>query len=126
MERTFTAFNPSQASSYLRGRGVDNDNLSNLITSHHASKGGQFRNLLDLGCGPGNSTRPLAKYFDEVIGCDPSKGMIDTARKMSNEAGEKRETKTGKKIEWEVATAEDCLEEMKREEREVDMISAGR
>ncbi|PWN46833.1 S-adenosyl-L-methionine-dependent methyltransferase, partial [Violaceomyces palustris] len=34
---------------------------------------------IDLGCGPGISTLPLLPHFDNVLGLDPSPGMISTA-----------------------------------------------
>ena len=36
---------------------------------------------IDVGCGPGNSTRPLAEYFDQVIGCDISETQVAEAQK---------------------------------------------
>lgn len=43
--------------------------------------------LLDLGCGTGQLAIPLAKYFEEVIGIDPEKEMVDEAEKQSSKAG---------------------------------------
>ena len=37
--------------------------------------------LLDLGCGPGTLTLPLAPHFAEVAAIDPDEGMIAEARK---------------------------------------------
>lgn len=37
---------------------------------------------LDVACGPGEATVPLSKYFDEVIGIDPSEVMVQTAKKI--------------------------------------------
>ncbi len=39
--------------------------------------------ILDLGCGPGNSTAVLKKYFPaaEILGVDNSPGMIERARR---------------------------------------------
>ncbi|HEU5139497.1 MAG TPA: class I SAM-dependent methyltransferase [Bacillales bacterium] len=39
---------------------------------------------LDLGCGIGNLTRPLAHYFEEVVGMDPDREMLEEARRLSN------------------------------------------
>lgn len=42
--------------------------------------------LLDLGCGTGQLTIPLATYFDEVIGMDPEPEMIAEAKVQANAA----------------------------------------
>jgi ubiquinone/menaquinone biosynthesis C-methylase UbiE len=47
---------------------------------------GQGR-LLDLGCGTGQLTLPLAPYFTEVIGMDPEPEMLEEAKKQSHGAG---------------------------------------
>jgi len=39
--------------------------------------------LLDFGCGIGRVARPLAEYFDEVVGVDVSPTMIAEARAMN-------------------------------------------
>lgn len=41
--------------------------------------------LLDLGCGTGQLTIPLHKYFEQVIGIDISEEMINEARRISLE-----------------------------------------
>ena len=43
--------------------------------------GHQHSLSVDLACGPGNSTRPLAEHFDRVIGIDISEDQIFEARK---------------------------------------------
>jgi len=35
--------------------------------------------LLDVGCGPGSLTLPLAPLFEEVVGVDPDRGMVAEA-----------------------------------------------
>jgi ubiquinone/menaquinone biosynthesis C-methylase UbiE len=46
--------------------------------------GGKRKNykILDIGCGTGKSTEPLAKIFKKgvIIGCDPDKAMLKVAR----------------------------------------------
>ncbi len=37
---------------------------------------------LDVGCGTGQSTRPLAKYFDQVLGLDVSESQLDVAKSV--------------------------------------------
>jgi len=43
------------------------------------------KRIIDIGCGPGNSTIPLEKVFAtaEIIGLDSSKNMIEQARKTN-------------------------------------------
>ena len=38
--------------------------------------------LLDLGCGIGRMTAPLAAHFDETVGVDVSPQMIERAREL--------------------------------------------
>ncbi|MSR71362.1 MAG: class I SAM-dependent methyltransferase [Candidatus Taylorbacteria bacterium] len=48
--------------------------------------------LLDLGCGTGQLTIPLAKYFEAVIGIDPEQEMLDEAQKQKDKTGIKNIT----------------------------------
>lgn len=43
--------------------------------------------LLDVGCGPGTVTLPLAGLFQEVVGLDADAGMIQEARRLASERG---------------------------------------
>lgn len=43
--------------------------------------------LLDVGCGPGTVTLPLADLFQEVVGFDADAGMIREARRLASERG---------------------------------------
>ena len=43
--------------------------------------------LLDVGCGPGVLTLPLARFFDEAVGVDPDPGMLAEAERRVAEAG---------------------------------------
>ena len=43
--------------------------------------------LLDLGCGTGQLTLPLAPHFAEVIGMDPEIEMLEEAHKRAQEVG---------------------------------------
>lgn len=56
--------------------------------------------LLDLGCGTGAVTVPLAPLFREVVGLDADPGMVAEAQVAAAEAGA-----TG--VRWVVARAED-------------------
>lgn len=47
---------------------------------------GQGR-LLDLGCGTGQLTLPLAAYFEEAVGLDPEPEMLEQAAIATTEAG---------------------------------------
>lgn len=39
---------------------------------------------IDIGCGPGEATVPLTKYFDQVIGIDHSQVMVNEASKRAD------------------------------------------
>jgi len=39
--------------------------------------------LLDLGCGTGEMTIPLAKYFEQVLAVDPDPGMLTEGRRKA-------------------------------------------
>jgi ubiquinone/menaquinone biosynthesis C-methylase UbiE len=43
--------------------------------------------LLDLGCGTGELTVPLAPYFEQIIGLDPSPDMLAEARERQKRGG---------------------------------------
>ena len=123
-EDTFRHYTPAQAKAYAAGRSAYNDKLYSVIFEHHASTGGQFGTLMDVGCGPGNATRPLAKRFDTAYGTDPSLEMIRTAKKLSMESQE-GETAAGKKINFMVARAEDAGSPEWDVGVKVDLLTAG-
>ena len=50
-----------------------------VLAFHH----GKNNVCLDLGCGHGLVARELSSHFDTTIGIDPSKGMIETAEKLT-------------------------------------------
>ena len=101
-ESTFRAYTPTQASSYSAHRTAYHPRLYSAILSHHTSTSGQLGTLVDLGCGPGNSTRPLAKHFDNAYGIDASEGMIGAARADGGV------TATGRPVRFEIGRAESC------------------
>ena len=105
-ETTFRQYTPTQAQSYAAARSSYHANLYNAIFDHHATTGGAFGTLMDVGCGPGNATRPLAARFDVAYGLDPSPEMINEAKRLNQ--GQKQ-TASGKEIEFLVAKAEDLL-----------------
>jgi SAM-dependent methyltransferase len=43
--------------------------------------------LLDVGCGPGMATLPLAHLVDAVVGLDPDPGMLAEAERAAGELG---------------------------------------
>lgn len=79
--------------------------------------------LLDVGCGPGRSTRPLAKEFHSAFGIDASPEMINTAKKLSTESP--NETAKGKSITFCVGNAEDMNGPFRDEGHGVDLLVSG-
>ncbi|MCJ1389710.1 hypothetical protein MMC18_002567 [Xylographa bjoerkii] len=145
---TFRSYGPSAAAAYLRARGSYSSPLYEEILEYHLSPPqpalchshssssstpfptGKLHTLLDLGCGPGNSTRDLALHFQHAIGVDPGKAMIAAAREAGGRTG------SGEEVRWVVGEAErleGVMETVKgggwRGERNgeggVDMITAG-
>ena len=119
-ERTFKAYTPAQAATYAAQRDAYNEKLFQKILDHHRATGGSFGVLLDVGCGPGNSTRPLAKHFDHAYGRDPSPQMINTAKAIGAEAAQ-GETATGNRVEFVVGRAED-MAPLQESDRKVDLL----
>ncbi|SCV00372.1 LAME_0G09274g1_1 [Lachancea meyersii CBS 8951] len=67
------------SANYFKTRPTYPAGFLHLLSQYHKGK----RSLLiDVGCGPGNSTLELAKYlgFEQVWGSDVSPGMIETAK----------------------------------------------
>jgi 2-polyprenyl-3-methyl-5-hydroxy-6-metoxy-1,4-benzoquinol methylase len=114
---TFRSYTLAEAKIYAAHRLSYSEDLYNVVLSHHASTDGQFNLLLDVGCGPGNATRDLASSFDEVVGADPGEEMINAARELEGE------TKSGKKIRFEVCGAEE-LTKIEGLEGKVDLLTA--
>jgi len=48
---------------------------------------GDGSRVLDLGCGPGSLTLPLARFSGTTIGIDPDPAMIAAARQSAEVAG---------------------------------------
>lgn len=61
--------------------------------------------LLDLGCGTGQITIPLAPHFEEVVGLDIDKGMLVEGAKRAEGVGVKN-------IKWVLGQAEDLSSEL--------------
>ena len=58
--------------------------------------------LLDLACGPGRLSIPLAKYFEEVVAIDLEEEMIIAGKKVAKELDITN-------IEWRIGRAEDYV-----------------
>jgi SAM-dependent methyltransferase len=53
---------------------------------HALAPGGDGR-LLDIGCGPGTVTLPLAGLFRQAVGVDPDGDMLREAQRLASERG---------------------------------------
>jgi SAM-dependent methyltransferase len=71
------------AAYYDRGRLPNAPGLADAL-EHALRLDGRGR-LLDVGCGPGTVTLPLARLFQEVVGLDSDPGMIREARRLASE-----------------------------------------
>ncbi|KAJ5946692.1 S-adenosyl-L-methionine-dependent methyltransferase [Penicillium verhagenii] len=124
MDPTFTNYTNDQAQNYAKLRGTYADPLFNIIIDHHVKTGGNFQIIADVGCGPGNATKPLAHSFDRAIGLDPAIEMINTAQKLGGK------TATGEPITYCVSGAESIAYSIRmnmpftEENGGVDMITA--
>jgi SAM-dependent methyltransferase len=85
-DTTFRGYSSGQVEEYARRRGGYPPQLINEIVKLHASTGGAFGSILDLGCGPGSATRDLAVHFDYAFGLDPSNEMVRTASALGGQA----------------------------------------
>jgi len=70
--------------------------------------------VLDLGCGPGSLTLPLARYCGTIIGMDADDAMIAEARKASEAAGIP--------VDWRVGTSFDLDQSL----APLDLVTIGR
>jgi SAM-dependent methyltransferase len=68
----------------------------------HFSLDGKGR-LLDLGCGPGTLTFPLAPYFESIVALDIEPSMIEEAHQIQQSFDDLRR----RHIDWRVMRAED-------------------
>jgi SAM-dependent methyltransferase len=67
--------------------------------AQHLSLDGHGR-LIDVGCGPGIATLPLARFFDEAVGVDPDEEMLAEAERRGRRDGVSN-------VRWVRARAED-------------------
>jgi SAM-dependent methyltransferase len=73
------------AAHYDRGRLPNAPGLADALELALGLDGGG--RLLDVGCGPGTVTLPLAGRFREVVGLDADAGMIHEAQRLASERG---------------------------------------
>jgi trans-aconitate methyltransferase len=66
---------------------------------------GEASRVLDLGCGPGSLTLPLARFSGTTIGIDPDPAMIATARQAAEVSG--------LSVEWSVGSSLELSDELK-------------
>ncbi|KAF2502520.1 S-adenosyl-L-methionine-dependent methyltransferase [Lophium mytilinum] len=119
-EKTFTSYTKDQGATYAQNRHGYHPSVYKTIIDHHASTGGQFNSLLDVGCGPGTAVRALAPHFAHAIGLDPSEGMIKHARELLGV------TSISEPVRFEISTAEDLGWHLSPpiEDASVDLITA--
>src|SRR4051794_20498628 len=86
------------ASYYVRGRVPYPAALVDLLVSELGLDG--RGRLLDVGCGPGSLTLPLAAHFEQVVGVDADEQMLAEGERQAASAG------IGN-VEWVHARAED-------------------
>src|SRR4051812_49173851 len=73
------------ASYYVRGRVPYPAALIELLVAELALDG--TGRLLDVGCGPGSLTLPLAPWFERATGLDADAGMLAEAARQAEAAG---------------------------------------
>ena len=115
---TFRSYKPAQAQLYAGSRPAYPPVLYEHMFSEHASTGGQFGFVVDVGCGPGSATRDLAPTFDHAVGLDPREEMLNVAIEKGGE------TRTGETIQYEVSEAEKIASVAGLPKGGVDMITA--
>lgn len=119
---TFTCYNATDATNYAEGR--DDAYPAALYQEILAFTGipppSPIRPtiLLDVGSGPGNSTKDLAPYFTKAVGIDPSPAMITEAR------GKGYKTGAGESVEFVVSGAEECDAVKGLQEGSVDVLTS--
>lgn len=115
---TFRNYGAQQAASYAAHRGSYSSDIYDNLISYHERQGGNLGTALDVGCGTGQATRNLARYFSRTIGFDPGQAMIDHANQLGGN------TKDGKKIHFELCAAEELDNSGLVEPASVDLLCA--
>lgn len=73
---------------YQQGRLAYADDIVDWLGALLEERGLRGRGgLLDVGCGPGTLTVPLATLFPHALGVDPDPGMIELARRFTDVSG---------------------------------------
>jgi ubiquinone/menaquinone biosynthesis C-methylase UbiE len=86
------------AAYYHRGRLPYAPGLAGVLAAALGLDGGG--RLLDVGCGPGTVTLPMARYFAAAVGLDPDPDMLAVAKRRAGEFGVRN-------VSWVCARAED-------------------
>ena len=116
-EKVFRVFTSDEGKNYAAQRPTYPPELYDLVLEHHTSTGGALDLLLDVGCGPGNSTRELALTFDRAMGVDASPGMISSAKELGGK------TASGRGVDFEVSLAEGFSKAPGLEKASVDLLT---
>ncbi|KAJ5219129.1 uncharacterized protein N7498_001228 [Penicillium cinerascens] len=98
---TFSTYDQHKAQRYAESRLSYSARLYNTIIDYHIKSHGQTITLVDVGCGPGNATRDLARRFDHAVGLDPSVEMINRAIQLGGR------TKSDRQLRYVVSTADE-------------------
>ncbi|KAM4697858.1 uncharacterized protein WCC33_013469 [Rhinophrynus dorsalis] len=97
---------------YHTGMIPSSPKVMNLIISYlEEKKGKPFDLAVDVGCGTGRYTRPLAAYFQKVIGTDISESQINVARRFTSQEN----------VFYQISSAEN----LPLKDASVDLINAG-
>jgi len=113
MDKSILYTGKEMAEYYVKYRPTYNTKLFETIVEFYERDKGQLCNFdlaVDVGCGPGQSTLPLAKYFNHVIGVDISTEMLAHAPKDVD------------RVEFKLGVGEDLHF---LQDESVDLITAG-
>ncbi|MEO7309603.1 MAG: class I SAM-dependent methyltransferase [Chitinophagaceae bacterium] len=79
-ENTIDCYNKTaQAYADKFGDELDHKHLDRILLSAFAAENGAKGKMIDLGCGPGQTTNWVAKQGADVIGTDIAPAMVDVA-----------------------------------------------
>ena len=97
---------------YMAGRPAYSPRLIERLARETGLSGSS--RVLDLGCGPGSVTLPLARHAGTTIGMDPDAAMIAAARQAAAAAG--------LAIDWRVGSSFDLASDL----APLDLVTIGR